>query len=86
MQQASGTHILDPAMPTQGASKIISQANRVAIQRQLIRTKSNANRDHERPLVNIANMAKALHIPKQEEKKKNIAPEASHVDTELINT
>ena len=60
MQQASGTHILDPAMPIQGASKIITQVNRVAVHRQLIRTKSNANRDHERPLINIANMAKAI--------------------------
>ena len=60
MQQASGTHILDPTMPILGASKIMSQANRVAVHRQLIRTKSNANRDHERPLINIANVAKAI--------------------------
>ena len=60
MQQASGTQILDPAMPIQGASKIITQVNRVAVQRQLIRMKSNANRDHERPLINIANVAKAI--------------------------
>ena len=60
MQQASGTNILDPAMPSHGASKIITQVNRVAVHRQLIRTKSNANRDHERPLINIANVAKAI--------------------------
>ena len=67
MQQASGNHILDPTMPSQGASKIISQANRAAVHRQLIRTKSNANRDHERPLINLANVAKAIYIPKPEE-------------------